>query len=222
MLTPDRRIPHLKDVKRTGVRRVISRRKKRTTGWFRSRKAGAMIPWESRLELDFLRTCEIDRTVQHVAAQPLRLEVELDDRVRVHFPDFLVTRRDGLTLSEVKLAKRAQQPAYQALFAAAALAASERTCDYAVFTENEVRGGARLANAVELLSFAALGIDPDLREGILASIAAGRACLADLAETKDRRRGALYAMCLAGEVFFDIDAPLHGDTLFHVDATGGV
>lgn len=68
-------------------------------GWYYSATDGALVSYESRLELTRLRIADYDREVRGIRAQPFRMIfIDRQGKLRRHVPDFALLRTDGSVL----------------------------------------------------------------------------------------------------------------------------
>lgn len=134
-------------------RRVITRSKKRVTGYFPTRKSGHMVPWESQLELDYFYLLEADREVVGFAVQPEELGLIVDHGLRVHHPDILVAGKGGQRwFADVKADREAKELEESGVAAATAKLCLQRGYGYKVIKASFIREQPRLANA-KLIAF---------------------------------------------------------------------
>lgn len=68
------------------------------------------VPYESRLELARLTLADFDPTVDHIVAQPFLMTTLVDGVTRRHVPDYLLLRATGLTVVDVKPARKLADP----------------------------------------------------------------------------------------------------------------
>ncbi|MBO6667617.1 TnsA endonuclease N-terminal domain-containing protein [Parvibaculum sp.] len=77
------------------LRTIVTGTKCRPTGVYNSVKTGHAQPYESQAELLFMRQCEADHEVVTWLAQPHRLEIFVEGKKLIYFPDFSVLYADG-------------------------------------------------------------------------------------------------------------------------------
>lgn len=135
-------------------RRVISIRMPRTMGRFMSLKSRRVIHWESQLERDLCYQLEFDPVVIQYREQPMTELIPYGGRLRRYTPDFLVSRRDGLVIYEVKPAEKAAKAKYVELFDAAAEHFANKGLRYQVMTEADIRRKPLINNIKMLLRYA--------------------------------------------------------------------
>lgn len=132
--------PALSSVLDGPARVALTRRHAGGMGLFASAKMSAHIPWESRLERDYIQRLEDDPEVVCFVAQPIRLDLIVDGRKRRHYPDFLVCRLERrATLAEVKPDDRSEGPDFRAVVTAAEGACEQLGVAYQVVRESEIR-----------------------------------------------------------------------------------
>lgn len=142
-----------------GVRNPITRKTKKWDGYFQSRKLGASVPWESRLEKDYLYLLEYDFDVVSFLAQPEAMKLEVEGKLVKHFPDFFVEYADGrCEFIEVKYRKQAKKDKYINVARAAKKAAYERGFTYRLLTELSIKKQPRLNNCKELFCYREQGL----------------------------------------------------------------
>ncbi|MFA7637724.1 MAG: TnsA endonuclease N-terminal domain-containing protein [Parvibaculum sp.] len=76
------------------LRTIITGTKRRPTGIYHSAKTGHAQPYESQAELLFMQQCEADHNVVAWLAQPHRLEMFVEGKKLIYFPDFSVVYAD--------------------------------------------------------------------------------------------------------------------------------
>lgn len=76
------------------LRTIITGTKCRPTGIYLSVKTGHAQPYESQAELLFMQQCEADHEVAAWLAQPHRLEMFIEGKKLIYFPDFSVLYAD--------------------------------------------------------------------------------------------------------------------------------
>lgn len=146
----------------TPVRKVGSRRPRRPFGFVSSLKMGGRQIAESRLELDNLRILEADPLVLAYYPQPTTMQLKTGDASRRYTPDVLVRRHDGsLVIEEVKFREEADDPAMRGFHEQVARECQAKGYEFVVKTEDDIRGGPRLQNALLLLSHRSTELSTD-------------------------------------------------------------
>ncbi len=88
------------------------------SGWYWAATTGAMVAYESRLELARILLADFDPLVVAIAAQPFQLVGADGGSIRRHVPDLLLARSDGsMAVVDVKAAWRMSDPKVVAQFA---------------------------------------------------------------------------------------------------------
>ena len=177
------------------------------------------VPWESQLELDFLRLMEVDNSVTAFYAQPEICHYQLKGKEHRYFPDLRVERADrSVRMVEIKFQEKADTPENKERFALIEALYAERGISFEVVTETVIRRQPRLANAKLLLEAREFTPSERLCLRVAEAFAVRRpATLGDLEAVlgfSPARRGELYAMAMCG--YFDIDienAPLSANSL---------
>lgn len=77
------------------IRSVLTGRRIMVTGFYRSRKAGRVLPYEGMNELALLKHCEVDTKVVDFRSQPLRFEFTIDGSKRIYIADCVRLLDDG-------------------------------------------------------------------------------------------------------------------------------
>lgn len=81
------------------------------SGWYWSSTTGAMVVYESRLELARILLADFDPSVRGIVAQPFLMRGQVGGRERSHVPDLLLSHADGsVTVVDVKPAHRLSDP----------------------------------------------------------------------------------------------------------------
>ena len=90
---------------------------KHFSGSFWSATEGALVIYESLLELAWLLEADFDRSVSRIIAQPFLMTARIDGAERKNIPDFLLMTSSGPLVVDVKPAKRLSQPEVAFTFA---------------------------------------------------------------------------------------------------------
>lgn len=90
---------------------------KHFSGSFMSVTEGALVIYESLLELACLLEADFDWSVSRTIAQPFLRTVRIDGTERKHIPDFLLMTTSGPLVVDVKPAKRLSRPEVAFTFA---------------------------------------------------------------------------------------------------------
>lgn len=176
------------------------------------------VPYESRLELAYATTADFDQAVLHIVAQPFLMTAVVDGVTRKHVPDYLVFRATGLTVVDVKPARRLHDPRVSNALGWVKDVVEDAGWQFEVFTEPDE---ARIANVrffagyrrTEAVFPAAL---TEMRNRHLDGVAFG-AAVEDSWHPPARARAALLHMLWRQELEIDMSAPLStATTLFEV------
>jgi len=128
------------------VRKVVSRSKGRVNGYYYSRKARRLLPWESQLERDALIIVDLMPEVDQVAVQPFKLVYQCDGRDRIYFPDILIQGSFGETVIEVKASGELRKPDNQKRFPLIEATLAENGYRFEIWTEQDIRREPRRKN----------------------------------------------------------------------------
>ena len=201
------------------ARKVITRRTARVIGLFASVKMKRLVPWESQLELDYLRLMEVDNSVVAFHAQPEVCLYQLQGKEHRYFPDLRVELSDGsIRMVEVKYKADANTPENKERFALIKALYAERRISFEVVTELDIRRQPRLANAKLMLDYRDCEPSESMNLRVAEAFAVRRpVTLGDLEAAlgfPTERRGEFYAMALRGHFGIDLEnAPLSADSL---------
>jgi hypothetical protein len=136
------------------VRRPSNRDGKRYIGKFPSFRLNRTIWFESLLERDFLYLLEYDHLdVEYFESQPCRIHYRREGRKRRYTPDFLVVRKGGRQIVEVKPEEKALEERNREIFRIAAAACARQGYEFRVVTDAEIRIEPRLENVKILLRY---------------------------------------------------------------------
>lgn len=171
--------------------------------------AGVSIPFESALERDFIHVTSIEQDVASIMSQPITLAFVERGVERHYTPDFLVRYQlqTPPRLIEVKYQAelRKQAEFLKGPFAAGRIWCSLRGWEFAVLTENQIRGP-RLANAKRLFRFRDHPVDPPTRTMILALLDQPKP-IAELQLGPDLLP-TLWALIAQGQIVIPLDLPI--------------
>lgn len=146
--------------------RKVSNRGGNIVGRFPSLKMGRMIAFESLLERDFIYLLDYDVRVERFEEQPLTIEYQHEGDLRHYTPDFQLLEAGQCVLVECKPEDFVDTEENRRKFVAARAWCEERSWEFRVVTEQEVRAGCRLPNIKHLTPYARLTIDPATRRQI--------------------------------------------------------
>lgn len=138
------------------IRRRIPPGHRSITGALPSRFPSGHLPFESKLEMDFLTLLQIDNGIHDVVTQPTTLELKVDGQTRTYTPDVLVSWHSAMprpfpqrqVMFEVKPLSvlREQRASLWPKYRAAKRHLARMGIGYRVVTERTIRTP-RLANA---------------------------------------------------------------------------
>ena len=195
-------------------------------GKFPSLKTGKTVWFESQLERDMIFLLEFDSDVVGYREQPLRIACSLDGKRHSYTPDFLVQRRLGQQIVEVKYEEDAEKPENVRLFDAVAPVCRETGYEFVVATERNIRAQPRLDNIKLLHRYSRTPVEARyivrcherLRRDSQTRLADLFACCEEGGVT----RAVIYALIYHGELGVDLMQPLVADSLVSIpDATSG-
>lgn len=129
------------------ARNIGSSKAGKQTTVFPSRKNGASVVCESRLEADACLAWEQDPTVVRYYAQPERLFVVVNEKPRSYTPDFAIIYITGETrFVEVKPDTVLQKPKFLALFEMTEKLLESQGHQFQLLTSKDIRRQPRLKN----------------------------------------------------------------------------
>jgi hypothetical protein len=134
-------------------RNVVSRSNARSTGKYPSWKMGRMLHWESNHELNAFRLLDCDPNVTSFSEQPCKVVYVIDGVQRTHYPDILVSTKEGKQLWEVKLRSAALAPEVEERTACLSLALPRWGYRYQTVLGEDLASQPRLNNANLILSY---------------------------------------------------------------------
>ena len=137
-------------------------------GSFPSLKMGRMIAFESLLERDFIYLLDYDQEVEWFEEQPLTIEYCHEGKTLHYTPDFNLLERGRDVLIECKPDRFADQDVNRHKFAVARDWCLQRSWQFRVVTDRQVRAGFRLQNIKLLTRYARQSVSPDLRGRVYA------------------------------------------------------
>lgn len=126
--------------------RMVAHHGGNVIGRFPSLKSKRMISFESRIELDALYVLDYERDVERIVEQPLKIAYRCNGGTLHYTPDFHVLWSGRNILIECKPEKFLDQEENRRKFAAASRWCAERSWEFCVMTDRELRAGPRLAN----------------------------------------------------------------------------
>jgi len=123
-------------------------------GQFPSLKMKRMIWFESTIERDFIYILEYDSGIIRFEEQPLTIEYLVGRKIHKYTPDFKVETAESIVLVDCKPESELGRVEHQIKFDAAAEWCEERTWDFQVVTDRDIREGNYLLNVKTLVNHA--------------------------------------------------------------------
>jgi hypothetical protein len=200
-------------------RRVITRSKKRVTGYFPTRKTGHMVPWESQLELDYFHLLEADADVAGFAVQPEEVELIVDKKLRLHYPDILVVARTGERwLVDIKSDSEVKELEESGIAAATAKLCLQRGYGYRIIRASFIREQPRLGNSKLIARHRGDQVPDDLAFRARAALAEGPRTARQMTDvlglSVPYAYGVMLHVAAIGVADFDREIALSVDTPF--------
>lgn len=148
--------------------RKVSRHRGSAVGRFPSMKMKRMIAFESLIERDFIYLLDYDPFVTWFEEQPVRIEYEYEEKQLHYTPDFLLVEQKQQVLVECKPEKFVDTEENRRKFTVARLWCQEKSRQFRIITEQQIRAGYLLQNVKLLTQYARQQTDPVIRSQILA------------------------------------------------------
>lgn len=203
------------------IRSILTGRKRRTTGSYASRKGGCGQVFESMVERAFFMECEVDTDVVDYRAQPFRIEVVIDGRLRTYIADCVRLMADGsIEVVEVKgSARQLLEPDYDAKLAAVRSVCASAGWQFKIITADQIT-----TPTVRHKNIDDIQLSKHVRYGAEAIYAAHRAIascggeaalgvVADAVHAGPLGVQIVKAMMVGRVVSIDLDQPLSGQSL---------
>jgi hypothetical protein len=127
-----------------------------------------MIAFESLLERDFIYLLDYDQEVEWFEEQPLTIEYRHEGKTLHYTPDFHLLERGRDVLIECKPDRFVDQDVNRHKFVVARDWCLQRSWQFRVVTDRQVRAGFRLQNIKLLTRYARQSVSPDLRGRVYA------------------------------------------------------
>jgi hypothetical protein len=140
-----------------------------TIGYFPSLKQERMIAFESTIEHDLICLLEYARDVTSYEEQPVKIDYIHDGRKRSYTPDFRITMDNRTIIAECKPASLVDAESNQRKFSVGREWCHQNSCEFRVFTDEQIRAGCLLQNVQRLLPFARHKVLPQT-EALVGSI----------------------------------------------------
>lgn len=218
---------HNQDMK---TRRQIPPGHSSITGILPSRFPTGHLPFESKLEMDFLTLLQIDNCIHDVATQPVTLELIVQGQARTYTPDVLVSWHSLMprphpqrqVIFEVKplLVLREKHASLAPKYRAAKLHLASQGIGFRVVTERTIRT-VRLTNAELIAPVMLLPQDREMMDRVRALVRRkGPQKLGDIRlrlEAEGAIRGSIleaaYDLIGLRRLLCDLDAPINDETI---------
>ena len=206
--------------------RQVSNHGRNVIGHFPSLKMERMVAFESSLERDYLYLLDYDPKVEWFEEQPLTLEYRHEGQTYHYTPDFHVIHSQGHILVECKTSKFVDRAKNQRKFQTGRAWCAERSWEFRVVTEQQIRAGFRLRNIKLLRRYARYTIKPELSGRIYAWLHAAQSPVsiddtvkALAPEASASVMANILPMAFRHELFVPLDeAPLSGQTIINLSA----
>ncbi|SCD95827.1 TnsA endonuclease N terminal [Streptomyces sp. DvalAA-14] len=188
---------------------------KHFSGSFWSATEGALVIYESLLELAWLLEADFDWSVSRIIAQPFLMTARIDGTERKHIPDFLLMTTSGPLVVDVKPAKRLSRPEVAFTFAWSRQVIESRGWAYVVRSEPD---SVRLAN-IRILArhrrawlFASEIVDR-VEVAVTDGVTFADACGSVPELDESLVRSAVLRLMWVGRLMTDLDKPLTSASL---------
>lgn len=140
------------------TRNIVTRSGGGLRGFFSSSRFPALIPFEGATEKETLILLDFSCRVLNVTAQPFRDQFQHESKRTHRTPDFLVETTNGLVILECKTARQLEREETRAYLQVAAQHFKQLGEKYLVITDQTLRQGAALRNALWLEPFRPKGL----------------------------------------------------------------
>lgn len=209
------------------IRTIINGRSRHATGRYSSAKSGRAQPWESKVERSHFWRCEANPQIASYLAQPHRLEIPVDGRTLVYFPDTIVHFHDGRTqIREIKDVYDAEfDPDYDDKLRFARDIYRGLGWDFVILERDQVEAqpGYRNARSIQFdrhVKFT--GFDLDAAFGCIErdGRSAPFGLVVEALGGAERGRAILHALIVHGHVAIDLDKHIGADTPVWVRTQG--
>ncbi|MCG5243866.1 hypothetical protein ACIU1J_25645 [Azospirillum doebereinerae] len=194
------------------------------SGWYRSIKCDARLPFESLLERDLMVIQDVDPDVANFALKPETLVWTNGQREQRYTPNFRVVTREGRFVYREAIPRRKlnADPSLKGRRSRITDACAVRGASFELWTETEIRKQPRLANCRRIRAAVAF-LTPINLTIVRTGLADGRpVSLASLQATIGSDPilvGALLGLVAVGELTLDLDAVIGPDTELHPRST---
>jgi hypothetical protein len=186
-------------------------------GKFPSQKTGKTVWWESQIERDLIYLLEFDSDVIAYREQPIGISYELNGKRHIYTPDFLVQRRNGQQIIEVKPESEANKSENVELFNCIRPICQEAGYRFIVVTDLKIRKQPLLNNIKLLWRYSRTPLEPRhfiyCYEMLLAENHTRLADAFAFFDSKGTTRAVVYALLYRGALGMDHTQVLGADTL---------
>jgi hypothetical protein len=192
-------------------------------GKFPSLKMGKTVWFESQIERDFIYLLEFDGDVLFYQEQPEKINYVRDDKGHSYTPDFLVRRRGGEQLVEVKPEARRNDEENVLLFGSVAPIIRAQGREFLVVSDEKIRVQPRLNNIKLLWRYARVPIVPQHQIlcqellGMRQQVSFTEAI--HLFENNGVTRDVVYALLYRGVLATDLMQPLNASAPVYLPST---
>lgn len=197
---------------RTPARKITNHGREIVTGGFASKKTGAIIPWESQIERDFLFHLEFDHSVLSYRSQAIKIEFNFQGKVTSHFPDIQVVRPNNqIDYYEVKPAHVTESSEFQEKTKIITEHLARQGHGYSVVTDKDIRVEPKFGNLKLLYRYLNVEISPDDEKTILDLLNKQMPihAFSDLLDDHDFDLADCYALMAREKIDFDINDIIH-------------
>ena len=139
--------------KKLRARKVISRSNAKVTLKYPSWKENRMIHCESSHEEEAFTLLDADSSILHFREQPARFVFNIDEEIRIHFPDIYVETAEARIFKEVKEDKEVDDYYIQKRTEYLSAVLPTQGYFYELLTESEINIEPRLSNSKYLLKY---------------------------------------------------------------------
>lgn len=190
------------------------------SGWYRSIKCDARLPFESLLERDLMVIQDIDPDVVVFTRKPETLIWKEGRRQRRYIPDFRVVMQERKVVYREAMPRRTldADPTLKGRRPRITDACAARGATFEIWTETEIRKQPRLANcsriraAVAFLTPANLAI---VRAGLTEGRSTSLSALQAIIGADPTLVGTLLGLVAVGELGFNLDAEIGPNMELH-------
>ncbi|MTI80834.1 MAG: transposase [Firmicutes bacterium] len=139
------------------MRTITNKNGRNHIGNFPSLKMNNIIPWESRLERDYIYILEFEDAVRYFSAQPFTIYAQINGKAHRYTPDFLVKKNTETLVVEVKNEKNVVQKDTKLQIAIGTAYCQANDMTFKLVTE-AIREGSYLNNIKMLTRYSRQGV----------------------------------------------------------------